>query len=111
MLMRLAVSFEEAATQRLPLSRQSQIGLVTQDSGPFWFQQLVWRDARLMCCWSAACVGGMLSRALDLSAKSCFLASFISIVSLVRSYISTTERSDIESSLTSLGMRMSSSKA
>ncbi|KAK3878934.1 hypothetical protein Pcinc_016476 [Petrolisthes cinctipes] len=77
------------------------------------FQQLAWRHAHLMCCWSAACVGGMLSRALDLCAKSCFLASFTSIMSLVRSYINTTKRSssDIDSSLTSLGMRKSSSKA
>ena len=76
-----------------------------------WFRQLAWRDARLMCCWSAACVVGMLSRALDLCAKSYFLASFTSMVSLVRSYISTTKRSssDIDSSLTSLGMRKSSS--
>ena len=78
-----------------------------------WFQQLAWRDARLMCCWSAACVGRMLSRVLDLCAKSCFLATFTSMMSLVRSYISTTKRSNsyIDSSLTSLGMRNSSSKA
>ena len=78
-----------------------------------WFKQFAWRDACLMCCWSAACVGGMLSRALGLCAKSCFLASFTSLMSLARSYISTTMRSssDIDSSLTSLGMRNSSSKA
>ena len=78
-----------------------------------WFQQLFWRDALLMCCWSAACIGGMLSRALDLCAKSCFLASFTSMMSLVRSYISTMKRSssDIDSSVTSPGMRKSYSKA
>ena len=66
-----------------------------------------------MCCWSAACVRGMLCRALDLCAKSCFLASFTSMVWLVRSYISTTKHSssDIDSSVISLGMRKSSSKA
>uniref|UniRef100_A0A8C4PZH6 NOP14 nucleolar protein homolog (yeast) n=1 Tax=Eptatretus burgeri TaxID=7764 RepID=A0A8C4PZH6_EPTBU len=52
-----------------------------------WFQQLPWRDARLMCCWSAACFGGMFSRARDLCARSCFLASFTSMVSLVRVFM------------------------
>ena len=33
-LMPLAVSSKEAATQRPPLSSPSQMGLVTQDSGP-----------------------------------------------------------------------------
>ena len=48
-------------------------------------------------------------RAIDLSVKSCFQASFTSIMS----YINTTKRSssDNESSLTSLGMHKSSSKA
>ena len=46
-------------------------------------------------------------------AKGCFLASLTSMMSLVRSYISTMKRSssDFDSLLTSLGMRKSSSEA
>ena len=66
-----------------------------------------------MYCLTAAWVGGMSSSVLPLCAKSCFLASFISIVSLVLSYMSTTNLSshDIDSSLTAEGMRSSSMNA
>jgi len=68
---------------------------------------------RLMCCLSAAWVGWMFSRVLDFCLKSCFLASFTSVLSLVQSYISTTNRSsgNIDPSRTSLGMHRSSSNA
>ena len=66
-----------------------------------------------MCCLRAAWVGGMFSSILPLGAKSCFLASFISIMPLVRPYKSTTNLSsrDIGSSLTSEGMHSSSTNA
>ena len=61
--------------------------------------------------WVASWVGGIFFRVLDLCVKSFFLPSFTSMLSLVRSYISTTNRSgssDIDSSLTSLDMPWSS---
>ena len=66
-----------------------------------------------MYCLTAAWVGGMSSSVLPLCAKSCFLASFISIVSLVLSYKSTTNllSHDIDSSLTAQGSRSSSINA
>ena len=57
------------------------------------FQQLDWWLALLMCCSSAANVGGRFSRLLDFCVNSCFLASLISTMSLVRSYIKITNRS------------------
>ncbi len=55
----------------------------------------------------------MLSRVLDFREKSCFLASFTLMLSLVQSYISTTNlsKSNIDPSLTSVGMNKSSLKA
>ena len=55
----------------------------------------------------------MFSSDLPLCAKSCLLASFISIVSLVLSYMNTTNLSshDIDSPLTAEGMRSSSMNA
>ena len=86
---------KEAVTQLLHLSIPSQM--------------------RLMCCLSVAWVGRMFSRVLDFRVKSCFLASFTSVLSLVRSYISTTNcscsSSNIDHSLTSLGMHRSSLNA
>ena len=66
-----------------------------------------------MYCLTAAWVGGMSSSVLPLCAKSCFLASFISIVSLVLSCMSTTNLSshDIDSLLTAEGSRSSSMNA
>ena len=66
-----------------------------------------------MYCLTAAWVVGMSSSVLPLCAKSCFLASFISIVSLVLSHMSTTHLSshDIDSSLTAEGSRSSSMNA
>ena len=65
-----------------------------------------------MCCLSAAWVQGMFSRVLDFCVKSCFFASFTSLLSLVLSCISTTNRSssNIYPPLTSLGMHRSSLK-
>ena len=66
-----------------------------------------------MYCLTAVWVGGMSPSVLPLCAKSCFLASFISIVSLVLSYMSTANLSshNIDSSLTAEGMRSSSMNA
>ena len=66
-----------------------------------------------MCCLKTAWFGGMFSSILPLGAKSCFLASFISIMSLVRSFISTTNLSsrDIGFSLASEDMHSSSVNA
>lgn len=66
-----------------------------------------------MCCFSAACVGGMFPKACNICVKSCFLASFTHRLSLVLSYRSTTKcsTSAIVSSLISPGMWRSSSKA
>lgn len=55
----------------------------------------------------------MFSRVLCFWVKRCFLASFTFMLSLVQSYISTTNRSssNIDSSLTSLGIHGSSLNA
>src|SRR6267154_245774 len=55
----------------------------------------------------------MFSMALDCCVNSCFLAPFTSTMSLIRSYISITNRSssNTDSGLISLGMDSSSEKA
>ena len=55
----------------------------------------------------------MLTRDLEFCEKCCFLVSFTSMLSLVRSYISTRNISsrNIDSSLTSFGIPRSSLKA
>ena len=54
-----------------------------------------------------------MSKVLDFCEKSCFLVSFTSVLSLVQSYISTTNRSNsnIDPSLILLGMHRSSLKS
>ena len=106
----------EAATQMCPKSNPSQM-----DSGARALKLMAgsrcWpgstsRYTNLMYCLTAAWLGGMSSSVLPLRAKSCFLASFISIVSLVL-YMSTTNLSshDIDSSMTAEDMRSSSMNA
>ena len=52
-------------------------------------QQLARDQVCLMCCLSAAWVGGMLSKVLHFWKSACFLPSLTSVLSLVRSYTST----------------------
>ena len=70
-LVPLAVSSKEAATQRPPLSSRSQMGLVTQDSGPEFGSSSLPGEMHAWCATGVLpALGGMLSRALDMCAKS-----------------------------------------
>jgi len=66
----------------------------------------------LIWCLSAAWVGWMFSRILDVWVNSYFLTSFNSMMSLVRKYMSTANRfrSNFIPSLTSLGIHRGSLK-